>query len=137
MGTWTNATIGYGIILDEGFEFPWNKLEFDTDPLTWWQKNNNYKNPFDGSSKAKDFKRDWEEKYPIPFEVENYCSWEDEMYTLLVPGTIFLATRGNPEIFDPVELKVNDESLRIFLEFLNKYKIPHGEPGWILFSYWG
>jgi len=140
MVTSTNANIGYGIILEEGYNFPWDKKKYDRCYLTWWRKINKFKNPYEWKvdhAKAFDFEGKWEEKFPIPFEVENYCSDECEMFALLVPGTTLVARRGYPETFNPNELKVPEESLNRFIKFLKDYKIDYIELKWLLFSYWG
>ena len=59
------------------------------------------------------------------------------MYALLVPNTDLMACRGDPLVFNPENLVVDKDKLDAFLKFLDKYEIPHEEPNWLLFSYWG
>jgi len=37
MGVSTDAQISFGVMFPEGYEFPWEKDEYDWDINTWWK----------------------------------------------------------------------------------------------------
>lgn len=113
MGTSTNALVALGVIVEEGFELPWEEWEHHE----WWEKKKGNKH------------------IPIPFEVENYCSGEDPMYILCVPGSVTMACRGYPQFLE--DLHSDDLPVSEFEKFLKKYKLSKNSPKWLLFSYWG
>lgn len=139
MGTLTDANIGFGIEMEEGCEFPWDEEgDWDGCYILWWEYINNYENPYDWNTKEYyQFKKEWDEKNPIPFSLENCCSRECAIYVLCVAETVKCASRGYPEYFNPHELEVNPDLLIKFKEFIKKYEISDDEPKWLLFSYWG
>ena len=48
MGVSTDGQICFGIMFDEGFEFPWNGGEDDQDLESWWMEEVcGYKPPFE------------------------------------------------------------------------------------------
>ncbi len=148
MGTSTDASIGFGIAMEDGFEFPWDIIndeeeeDYEDDEYgdyeKWWRRQNNFSNPYSWQDdKYWEYQRNWDLSNPLPFDLENCCSGDYPVYVLLVPGTCQTARRGYPESFDPKILKVEEAALNRFLEFIKKYEIPFEEPKWLLFSYWG
>lgn len=131
MGTSSNAHIGYGIILDEGVELPWEEEGLDK----WYCR----------ASHGKDFGGKYREMWdflrqnPIPFQLENYCSGEYPIYALVVTGTIKTATRGRPTNFNPSDLVVTPEAVEKFLAAigLSGIECDKASIGWILYSYLG
>ena len=83
-------------------------------------------------------RRAWKDAHPLPFELVNYCSNEEAMYIVAIPGTIKNGRRGYPERIDPGKLVVKEEKVEKLLAFLVEHKMkPRGKPGWWLSSYWG
>lgn len=116
MGIATNAIITFGVICEEGTEFPWDDHEGDF--IEWWEENH----------KDED----------IPFDVENYCSDSNEMFALTIPGHTTVAKRGYPEEIKPWFLIFNQEKYEDFMYFITKYEIEFEKgPSWFLISYWG
>jgi len=157
MGVSTDGVISYGIVYEEGFEFPW--YEFD-DVEEWWRE---YRGGFNPSVKpytaegdyapgfsAEDPRVDvyfeelraWEQSNPMPFEIVNYCSDDCPLYMLAVPEVGRCASRGYPEkiptLFDDSADKLA-ERLPAFLDCLRELDLlsDDAEPTWYLSSYWG
>ncbi len=116
MGVSTNAEISFGVIFNEGHEFPWSDEKHDGID-EWWLNVSEYKNPFeifndeggyiDGVRPPKEkiaeyfsVRNEWLKKNPIPFELVNYCSNGCEMFIVAIPGSVTTASRGYPVEFD-------------------------------------
>lgn len=158
MSTSTNGQLSFGLIFDEGFEFPWRDEDGDGDEddfiRAWWHKKNSYEDPTrglydpDGNcvepepsqeeiSKMYRERNEWEKAHPIPIQVVNYCSCDCPM--LMLATRHFSARRGCPEEIDIQELAAIDttEDRRILLDFLAEHGIEcEGEPQWFLSSLW-
>lgn len=155
MGTTTNGEIWYGVLFEEGLEFPWDIVDEDSsdegDIEEWWRSVNGYvplHTPFteageyaDGWHKDDprfreyyDHRHKWLADNPLPVEMVNVCSGDYPMYGLAVVGSVRTANRGFPETFDPAELKAD---ATVLLDFCKRFSIEHGEPSWYLSSYWG
>ena len=151
MGTSTNGQLCYGIVFEEGFEFPWGD-----DIEDWWTYTiHGFKHSFELFDSAGNYlngrepsrdecsrywqeRRDFEALHPLPVEVVNYCSGECPMYLLAVPGTVRVACRGYPEVIHPSALVVSNEGRDGLIGFLNDHGIDiPSDPGWLLTSYWG
>jgi len=152
MGTSTNGEICYGIICDEGAEFPWDERgEIEE----WWLLDVlKYKSPFelydhkgqyingvvpskDKLSEYYDHRHSFLKANPLPVELVNYCSLDYPIYILAVPGSIKRASRGYPIVFDPAKLTVSFDQVQALLDFCEDHGIEVGEAGWVLSSYWG
>lgn len=157
MGTSTNGQISYGIKFDDGFEFPWDSLEYEGDIENWWTHGvlgfrysfelytpeGNYiggeRPPQEKLDQYYAERREFEAKNPkLPVELDNYCSGDFPMYILSVKGVGTSARRGYPTAFNPSELVVTDEQVNELLGFCQAHGIElDGEPAWYLSSYWG
>lgn len=153
MGVSTDGQISYGVVIEEGYEFPWD-VKHEDDLEDWWRRVNGFEDlhdPWtaeggyaDGWSREdprfKDHyahRHEWESHNPLPIELINYCSGDVPMYVIAIPDTGKICYRGCPTVFDPASLVVTDQQRDNLLAFLEKWSIKHGEPGWVLTSYWG
>lgn len=157
MSTSTDGQISYGILFDEGYEFPWSTDEYEDDIDNWWREVNGYINPIDSpyTEDGAGYKpgyssnhpqvdeywrhpREWKEANPIPVELVNYQSGEVPAYILAVPSTVQTARRGYPEPFVPESLIVSGQDRQALIDFCAKYDIEMDTPpSWYLSSYWG
>lgn len=150
MGMSTDATISYGVMLDEDYEFPW--ADFD-DIDNWWASIRGYKPPFelfdaDGNylngvepsdGKVSEYfahRREWETLNPLPVDLVNYCSGDYEMYILAVPGSTTTASRGYPKDVTDADLSMIPEGTETLRQFCEEFGFP-SEFKWWLSSYWG
>lgn len=152
MGQSTDGQIGYGIVFEEGFEFPWGDEDMDD----WWLKECGYKPSVEiyGDTESGyannvrpdqktidayyDEKKAFKDSHPLPVKLENYCHCDCPMYMLVVPSSAKQCSRGYPKEFDPQKLTVTEEEKKALLDFCQKYNLT-GEsgPAWFLTSYWG
>jgi hypothetical protein len=156
MGVSTNGEISYGILFEEGFEFPWDNEQGEGDLDDWWKSVNGYENPhFDPFDSAGNYKpgvakddpridtyfehsREWVAAHPVPVELVNYCSDDCPMYILALPGLGTTANRGYPQAIDPAQLVVTAEQAQALKDFCAKHGIEtNDEPKWWLSSYYG
>jgi hypothetical protein len=155
----TNGEISFGIMFEEGYEFPWDAEEWDGDVKDWWIRSVcGYTDPFDmydengnyidgiepkGSREHEywDSYSKFSKEHPIPVELVNYCRGDCEMYILAVPGSAKTANRGFPVVFSPSDLTVTPEQASALIDLCEKYcnsdDAPKFEPRWYLSSYWG
>lgn len=149
MGTSTNGIISFGVVCEEGTEFPWEDLE------EWWRDENGFKNIHEPYTEEGEYaegwsiddprfeeyfqhRRQWLKENPVPVALENYCSNNCPMYAIVVPNLGYMCHRGYPEKFDPEKLIVKWEDQYNLIKFLDKYGIEYeSDPSWILTSYWG
>ena len=155
MSTSTNGEIAFGVLCEEGTEFPWDDDEFEDDIETWWRSVNGFVDVYQpytpegnyaeewshGDPRFREYfdkRHAWEADNPLPVDLVNYCHSDVPMYVIAVPGVGLSCSRGYPEVFDPKKLKVSHEQEFKLLQFLAQYKINYtGEPAWLLTSYWG
>jgi len=159
MGVSTNGQICYGVVFEEGYEFPWGKDGEDGGIEDWWMEINGYKPPFEIYDENGDYidgkrppteKMDqwyesriaWKKQNPLPVEMINYCSIDYPMWILAVPNIGIRCHRGDPTPFELRELGDTPESFsanaKAMMEFLTKHNLKYREgPGWFLSSYWG
>jgi hypothetical protein len=118
MGISTDGSVCYGILFDEGFEFPWDDEENEGYIEDWW----------------KNFNEDVE----CPVEIVNVCSCDYPIHILAVKGSVRTCSRGYPTDIDMNTLlsSVGAKKHQELLEFCNKYKIDTDEetPKWWLGS---
>jgi len=152
MGLSTNGEISYGVLFDEGYEFPWGDKDIDD----WWLDVNGFKHSFEifdehgeylnGVRPSDDVIDKWfEEKEdfkktipPLPVEMVNYCSGDYPMYILAIPGTVQTANRGYPTKVSPGDMMISDSSLNSFREFITRFELkPSDTENWYLTSYMG
>lgn len=163
MGTSTDGEISFGIMFEEGFEFPWdeemddgeNAHDFGGDIEEWWRLMNGFSLadcPYDQEGEykpgfsAKDpriaayFTRqsEWDKEHPLPIQLVNYQSAEVPAYIIAVPQSVITARRGYPEELKIDHLKTNEAAKTVLIDFCRRFNIEFdGEPKWWLSSYWG
>ena len=155
MGVSTDGQICYGIIFEEGTEFPWDSDVFDGDIDDWWiygicgfrhsfeiytpdgEYVDGVRPPQEKISEYFAEKQQFAESKPLPVKLVNYCSCDYPMYILAVVGTCNSARRGYPEEFNPANLTVTDEQKAELIKFCETYGIAvENEPAWYLSSLW-
>lgn len=155
MGTSTNGQICYGILFEEGFEFPWDNSEWEDDIDDWWLHVSGWtwdkEQPFIDGDYAPGFYRDhplieeyfsssrsWLKEHPLPVLLVNYQSGECPAYILAAPGTLTIARRGYPELITTDVFTRTLEQEESLVSFCQKYGIEYDtKPQWYLSSYWG
>lgn len=132
MGTSSDANLFFGVIFNEGFEFPWG----EEDITHWWRLQNGFTENDPRINWSFQQRREWDEQNPLPVELVNYCSLDYPIIALAVADTVITAHRGYPKKvqFDPVD----SEKIIAFMSFCARFgiELPH-EPAWILSSYLG
>lgn len=154
MGVSTDGQICFGVLFEDGYEFPWDADEFEGFEEDWWRSVNGYiplHKPYteDGNyapgwgqndprlDEHYKHKQAWEDEHPLPFELVNYCSGEYPMYILAIPGTVITAYRGVPVEIQP-SLTIDKKALDRFNDLCAKFNIEFEQgPCWWLSSYWG
>lgn len=155
MGVSTNGQICYGIIFDDGFEFPWDAEKWGGDIDEWWRDVNGYEpgfNPYTDEGNHREGvveddpriyeyhsrMQNWMKEHPIPVKLINYCSGEVPMYILAVSCSCITSRRGHPIDFDPKSLTLDGVQGLLLGLFCTKYGIEtEDEPKWWLSSFWG
>jgi hypothetical protein len=155
MGVSTDGQLHFGIVFEEGTEFPWEMDEHEHDIEQWWRNINGYKDIFEPYTDEGEYaagwsrndprfdeyfrhSREWLVANPVPVEVVNYCSDSCPMYLLAVPGVGHSNNRGYPVKIDPTQLVVTPEQSNVLVGFCKKYGIETSDdPAWYLTSYWG
>lgn len=153
MGQGTDGQLYYGVVFEEGFEFPWSGDEFDDDIEQWWGSDQDFgENPFTpqgsykegwsgGDPRTKAYfakRRAWLAENPPPFQEVNVCSDSYPIYMLALPGYGGKASRGCPEKVPPEDLFVPSSDIDQFKAALTKLgiKFKAEDLGWYLSSYW-
>lgn len=153
MGMSTDGQVCYGVVFDDGYEFPWDDYD---DIEEWWLKKVNKFKPsveiwnsegnYIGGVRPPEAvvdayyteKKKFAESVPLPVELVNYCSADYPCYMLAVPSTVRTASRGNPTKLSPESLQVKPSEIAALTEFCEKYGLTFIEgPDWFLTSYWG
>ena len=150
----TDGQICYGVLLEDGYEFPWG----DKSHEDWWYEDvcgfkssfhdqiyadtktgyvNNVRPPQELFDKYFEESEAFQKLHPIPFELVNYCSGDYPMYILAIPSTVKSASRGFPEVIDLQGFKISAEEFDIFNSFCQKHGFNAKESKWYLSSYWG
>jgi hypothetical protein len=155
MGVSTDGQICFGNVYEEGFEFPWDAEPFDGDYEEWWRKERGFQHSFEIYDEEGEYlngvrpapesidayhkeQLDFDTANPFPLELVNYCSGDYPMWILAVPSSCRSNNRGYAERFNPSELVVTDEEVKVLHDFCVKYDlIPEEDAGWYLTSYWG
>jgi hypothetical protein len=142
MSTSTNGELWYGVVFEEGYEFPWDAEPDDGDIQDfddWWRAGQGFDAtkgyPTEGWL---DYQKQFDIEHPCPVVEVNYCSGEYPMYGLAVKGTLRTAYRGSPKLIEGLE--VSESEIQLLRDFLTKYNLsPKSEEpeGWYLSSYWG
>ena len=155
MSTTTDGQICYGIVFEEGFEFPWDVIEKDIDE--WWIEDVLKFKPsveiytedgeYIGGQRPSDEVVDqyYDEKTEfiknsktLPVQLVNYCSGDVPMYILAIPETVIDARRGYPQVINPQSLVTLEKYKTVLKQFCEDYSIEYStEPDWYLSSYWG
>ncbi len=135
MGQSTDGQLWYGVVFEDGYEFPWP----DYDIEDWWRTEQG----FDASRGYPaegwlDYQKAFDAEHPCPVELINYCSGEYPMYGLAIPASKRTASRGYPERLDGGLGVVTEAEKKALLDFCAKYGLkPESSDGWYLSSYWG
>lgn len=153
MGVSTNGQLCFGVLFEEGYEFPWEDDGLEDWWLieSGWTWDGEYPYTEDGKDYAPGFTPDdpridafytsqsrWKESHPCPVIDVNYQSGEAPAYLIAIPSTLIEAYRGYPEVIDPSRLVVTDEDVQTILDFCDRYSLEfEGEPAWFLSSFWG
>jgi hypothetical protein len=142
MTTSTDGQICFGVLFEEGYEFPWDEDPWNGNSEAWWRDVNGYKPPFEMYNADGDYlggvrpsqekidayyahRREWNKAHaPLPVEEVNVCSGDYPIYILAVPGTVKTAGRGYP-----VEIGVTDLAVKI--------DAADAFATWYLSSFWG
>lgn len=163
MGQSTDGQICYGILLDDGIEFPWDADEFGGDEEGWWRKISDYKplhvcfvsddyapgfgktDPRVGEQFAHE--RAWLDANPLPFKMVNCCSGDYPIWIIAVPDSFISCYRGEPtKLLQRDEFSgmvctpgvVSWDEVEALIAFCKKHSIaPDAIPAWYLSSYWG
>lgn len=154
MGAATDGQLSYGIVFEEGFEFPWDTKEFEGDYEKWWEFVNDYQNPeFNPYTEEGQYKdgmnidspeittyfnhvNNWNKEHPLPVDIITHCSYDYPMYLLAIKH--ISTRRGETVEINPHFLEISDLDRQKLIDFLDTYKIETvDEPKWWLTSYWG
>lgn len=112
----TNAQIFYGVVFEEGFEFPWSEDDDENDFEAWYKAN---------------------AEEPCPFELINVCSEGSPIYALAVKGSVKTARRGYPEQITNLDVSTIPKGADDLERFMRIFSIvPTTDFGWYLSSYW-
>lgn len=113
MGQSTDGQLSYGVVFEDGQEFPWADDSGGIDD--WWRKQQGFKDSIhddDGNwiggvkpnEEAYDLyfaeRSAFDAAHPLPVTEVNYCSGEYPMIILAVPSSYRRASRGYPEKID-------------------------------------
>lgn len=151
MGVSTDGQICYGVLFEEGTEFPWNESDMSLED--WWRDQNDWApskpvydeqgNRLPGITEADvrayyQEQREWDEAHPCPVEEVNVCSGDYPIYILAVPSTVKRASRGTPEVIDKdTDFALSPADDLKLTEFLETHEIEHDGPAqWYLSSLW-
>ena len=156
MGVSTDGQLSFGIMFDEGFQFPWtdpDDEEGDGGLAAWWRRVNNMPEPAfypyteDGKYKQGVLvndprideyflhRSDWLKANPIPIDLVEHCSISHQMYIISVPGLRFTASRGFPLEIAPEQLQVTCAQRQLPIIFCEKWGIDMpDQPKWWLSS---
>lgn len=151
MGQSTDGQLGFGVVFEEGYEFPWeddiedwwlNECGFKPSVEIYGDTATGYANNVHPSQKVidnyYDEKQAFKEAHPLPGRFENYCHHECPMWMLMVPSTFKRNSRGDATEIDPQKMTVTDEEKKALLDFCEKYDLKYENgPSWFLTSYWG
>jgi hypothetical protein len=153
MGQSTDGQICYGILFDEGFEFPWGDKDIDDfwledvlgfkHSIVLFDSDGEYLNGVEPTREQTSAyfkeKSDFEDAHrKCPFKLVNYCSVDCPEYIIAINSTVLTANRGYPIKFDPNILKVTNEQIESLIDFCHKCGIIcDSEPFWYLSSYLG
>lgn len=163
MDTSTDGEISFGIMFEEGFEFPWDQScddgevehDFGGDIEEWWRLMNGFSiadSPFtqEGDYKPGVTKNDprinsyfdrqykWDLENPLPVQLISYKSGDCPAYILAVPQSVITANRGVPVEIQVNQLKTNDAAAKVLMDFCERFGIETDEkPKWWLSSYCG
>ena len=137
--------ICYGILIEEGAEFPW-----DVDHEAWWRDVNDYKplwcpytkyGGYKPGVKANDprikeyfnHQNDWHTENPFPITIVEYGCCEFSEVILAVTSSLI----DGIESFHPEDLIVSKEDRDTLLNFCQRWNIESDDPKWWLSSYRG
>lgn len=140
------SIICYGILFEEGTEFPWLN-----DHEAWWRDVNGYEPLWDPYDKYGNYKpgveandprisayfkhrSDWDNENPFPVTLVDYGCWDFSQVILAVTSSLVI---GNAKAFSPVDLTVSGKDIDVLLNFCRKWNIELDIPKWWLGTYQG
>lgn len=152
MGVSTDGQLCFGVMFDEGFEFPWGydgDGEFEGDIEEWWKSVKGFahpmESPWDEAGNRKPgyrdddprideyfrVKRKWLEENPVPVALVNYCSGDCPMWILSLDDERLnmTARRGYPLVVNVLDLQRAVEETqadRVLRQFMQMYGIGKG-----------
>lgn len=153
MGVSTDGQICFGIVFEEGTEFPW-----EGDIEDWWlrevKKFRNTRELYneDGGylngvvpteDEIGDYyqeRREFMKNNPCPVSLVNYCSGDYPTYILAVPSSVKVCSRGFPTKLRVEDFVVTEKQIQSLKDFCSEHGLqvgPDEEPAWWLSSYWG
>lgn len=134
MGVSTDGQLSFGVVFDEGYEFPWDAEPFNGNLDDWWLSITGFVSDTDSEYYSRRFA--WLKANPVPVVQVNYCSGEYPLYLLATKH--FRNCRGTPESIDIESLGDIEDERKKLLAFLEAHRIKcDSEPKWWLTSYWG
>lgn len=122
MGKSTITYISFGYNIEKIKNVPW-VYDCDVDESTYEFENKDYE--------------DWWRSlnlHPMPFKLNDFGSETHPVYILAVPDAGLWTVSGEPEKFNPEDLKVDEEKLKLFKAFVKEYfpKLMSQKPSWWL-----
>ena len=154
MGVSTNGEISFGIIFEEGYEFPWDK--FDDGLEEWWlyevHQLKHSKQLFDEEGNYLNDRKCTDDEYavykaeqeavmkehPLPVQLVNYCSGDYPAYILAIPDFGANCHRGDPTELDISILRPDADDVKDLIDFCKRFNLEYEEgPKLYLSSYWG
>ena len=156
--------ITYGVLFEEGYEFPWGNDSYWEGIEDWWvYQICGYKNPIElykengeyinGERPSQeefdlyyDTRTEFFVEHPLPIEVVDYCCEGCPVYMIVVPGVSMSSCDGDVEEIDLQKLTVTQAENDRLIEFCEKYcqptegsyyEFPVMDPKWHLSSYYG
>lgn len=151
MSTSTDGHLSFGILFEEGFEFPWDTEDYENDIEVWWRDIKGFVNPVDcpfdedGNFKpgynhenSRQYYQEiskWHRANPVPVELVNYCSGDYPMFILAAKTET--ANRGYPVEIPPEFFTDAEEAYQRLMAFVEEFNIAYeSEPKWYLSSCW-
>lgn len=145
----TDGQICYGILFEEGYEFPWDIEPWDGAEAWWrdvngyesleypWAANGAYKPGYSADDpRVREYfihRRTWDEVNPFPITLVDcgYC----DLWILAVTSSFISC--DSPEAFNPADLIVHVDETMVLLDFCRRWDIELHDPKWWLNTYQG
>lgn len=126
MGFASYAEISYGVKFGNGYEFPWDKEEFNNDIIEWW---------FKEVLKVTQYSRIFYESNLPPVKLVQYA--HSDCFILAIPSTVIQCEDCFPYHFKSNDLTFSEEQQLSLIDFIEKYITEkHQTPKWWLSTYY-